>query len=83
MTKAALVEGISTKTGLSKADAAKAVEAFGTTIRELAAAGKRTTLPGFGTFKNKHRAERPGFNPRTREPIRIAVRDELTFKEAR
>ena len=43
---------------------------------------EKFTVPGFGTFKIKHRAERDGFNPKTREKIKIKASKSIGFKLA-
>lgn len=43
-------------------------------------AGRKVTLPGFGTFATRHAKARTGLNPKTREPIEIAARTVPTFK---
>lgn len=43
-------------------------------------AGRKVTLPGFGTFATRRAKARTGLNPKTREPIQIAARTVPTFK---
>ncbi len=43
-------------------------------------AGKKVTLPGFGTFKTVHRKERIGVNPKTREKMTIPAKSYAVFK---
>ncbi len=43
-------------------------------------AGRKVSLPGFGTFATRHAKARTGLNPKTREPIQIAARTVPTFK---
>lgn len=66
---------------LSTAEGARrAVETVVAAIATVAAQGEPVTIRGFGTFKEKHRNQRTGRNPRTGEPITIAARKQLTFK---
>ncbi len=71
MTKAEFVSSIATKTGLTKAAAAEAVDAFIGTVAEVLKAGDKITLPGFGTFSVSARAARTGRNPQTGAEIKI------------
>lgn len=73
MTKAEFVASVATKTGLSKAAAAEAVDAFTATVAELLKAGDKISFPGFGTFSVSERAARTGRNPQTGAAIKIAA----------
>nr|WP_255569712.1 HU family DNA-binding protein [Geobacter sp. SVR] len=73
MTKAEFVAAVATKTGLTKAAAAEAVDAFTGTVAELLKAGDKVTFPGFGTFSVSERAARTGRNPQTGAEIKIAA----------
>lgn len=84
MNKSDLVLALSDRTGLSRADATKAVEALfdaenGLIARALLA-GEKVQLTGFGTFEAKKRGPRTGRNPRTGEEIRIASTVSPTFR---
>ena len=80
MNKAELVSAVAEKTGMSKKDSEKAVNAAFDTITEALAAGDKVQLVGFGSFETKHRAERTGRNPKTKESITIAASKVPTFK---
>jgi DNA-binding protein HU-beta len=71
MTKNELVEKVASGTGLSKADAARAITATLNTITSALKKGQSVTLVGFGTFKVSKRKARKGRNPRTGEVINI------------
>lgn len=43
---------------------------------------ERFSYPGFGTFTVKHRKEREGRNPRTKEKIKIPASYTVSFKPA-
>ena len=43
-------------------------------------AGRKVTIPGFGTFSTKHRPARTGRNPSTGEQIQIAAKNYVQFK---
>jgi DNA-binding protein HU-beta len=71
MTKDELIEKVASGTGLSKADAARAITATLNTITSALKKGQSVTLVGFGTFKVSKRKARKGRNPRTGEVINI------------
>ena len=64
MTKQEFVDAVAGKTGLSKRDAAAAVDAFLGTVEDALKAGDNVTFTGFGKFHVTHRAARMGVNPR-------------------
>ena len=71
MNKSELIDAIVAKSGASKAEAGKIVEAFIATVVETVAKGDEVRLIGFGTFGVSERAERTGRNPRSGESIKI------------
>ena len=71
MNKHALIDVLAAKTELTKADAAKAMDALIETVVETVAAGDPVVLVGLGTFKPAHRPQREGRNPATGEPLTI------------
>ncbi len=71
MNKSELIDAVAKESGLTKADAAKAVDAFTSVVKTALKADDTITLVGFGTFKVAERAERQGLNPKTREAITI------------
>jgi DNA-binding protein HU-beta len=74
---AAVVAG---KSGLSKADAAKAVEAVLDGIVESLQGGTEVRLVGFGTFSVSRRNASQGRNPRTGQAITIPAANVPKFK---
>ena len=84
MNKSELVDALADRTEMTKADAARAVEAlFSTEDGILAQAldnGDRVQITGFGTFEAKHRKARTGRNPRTGETIQIAASKTPSFR---
>jgi len=80
MSKQELVEKIAAAAGLTKADAARAVDAYAAAITEALKKGKKVSLVGFGTYATSKRAAREGRNPRTGETVKIAARTAVTFK---
>ena len=67
MNKTEFINAVSEKSGLSKTDSKKAVEAFFETIAEELKAGGKVALLGFGSFSVIEKAARQGINPRTKE----------------
>ena len=64
MTKQEFVDKIADKSGLSRRDAGKAVDAFLETITDTLKGGGDVSFTGFGKFSTSHRAARQGVNPR-------------------
>jgi len=80
MNKGGLVAEVAKRTGLSKADSGRVVDAAIDTIRETVVRGERVTLADFGTFERKHRNERVARNPRKPDvPIVVPARDLPAF----
>ena len=73
MTKSQLVDSVQTRTGLTRNQAADAVEAVLQTVEEVLARGGEVALTGFGKFSVAERDARPGKHPRTGEPMQIAA----------
>ena len=73
MTKADFVAAVAEKSGLTKADAEKAVNAFTGAVTELLKNGDKLVLPGFGSFSVAARAARIGRNPQTGAELKIAA----------
>lgn len=71
MNKTELIEHISAKADLSKADATRALDAFIDAVKTTLKDDDAVTLVGFGTFSVSERAARVGRNPRTGEAIDI------------
>jgi len=73
MTKADFVAAVAAKSGLTKADAENAVNAFTGAVTELLKNGDKLVLPGFGSFSVAARAARIGRNPQTGKELKIAA----------
>ena len=71
MNKAELIATVAEKTGLSKKDSEKAVNATFDTITANLEVGEKVQLVGFGGFETKAREARMGRNPKTKEPLEI------------
>jgi DNA-binding protein HU-beta len=75
-----LVAAVAESSGLSRADAEKAVEAMLTSITDSLKSGQEVRLVGFGTFAVSKRAASEGRNPRTGEKIAIPASNQPKFK---
>jgi DNA-binding protein HU-beta len=75
-----LVATVADETGLSRKDAAKAVDGVFDAITSALKSGDEVRLVGFGTFTVAERAASEGRNPRTGEPIQIAASRVPKFK---
>jgi orotate phosphoribosyltransferase len=64
VTKQEFVDRVATKSGLSKRDASKAVDAFLDSVTEALTRGDSVAFTGFGKFSTAQRAARQGVNPR-------------------
>ena len=80
MNKTELVAAVAEKTGMSKKDSEKAVNAAFDSITESLAAGEKVQLVGFGAFEVKERNARVGRNPKTKETIEIPASRVASFK---
>lgn len=80
MNKAELTASIAEKSGLSKKDAEKALNAFIDSITDALKANDKVSLVGFGTFEVRERAAREGRNPQTGATVKIAACKVPAFK---
>lgn len=80
MNKTELINAVAEKAGLSKKAAEAAVNATLSAITEGLKTDEKVQLVGFGSFEVKHRAERTGLNPRTKETVTIPASKVPSFK---
>ena len=80
MTKAELVQFIAESADLTKADAARALDAMVEGVTKGLKENGKVTLVGFGTFTAKEREAHMGRNPQTGEAVEIAARVVPGFK---
>jgi len=80
MNKGDLIDAVADNSGLSKADATRAVDGVLDTITAALKRGDQVSLVGFGTFSGKARSPRIGRNPRTGESINIPASNAPGFK---
>ena len=80
MNKSDLVSAIADNSGLSKADAARALEATTSAISGALSSGGSVAISGFGSFLVRSRAARSGRNPQTGATIQISASKVPAFK---
>lgn len=80
MNKADLVASVADKTGMSKKDTEKIINAVVESVESALARGDKVSLVGFGTFEVRERAARMGRNPQTGQEIRIPATRVPVFK---
>ena len=80
MNKQDLIAAVADSSGLTKADASKAVEAVFDAITASLKKGGEVRLVGFGTFSVSQRKASTGRNPRTGETMTIAASNQPKFK---
>ena len=79
MNKSDLVDSVASDADISKASAARAVDAVLGGIGDALGTGDSVSLVGFGTFSVRHRAAREGRNPQTGEAIQIKASNQPKF----
>jgi DNA-binding protein HU-beta len=79
MNKQDLISKIAQDTGITKTNAAAAVESFIEGITKSLKKGQPITFVGFGTFKTAQRKARTARNPQTGASIKIPKRRVVRF----
>ena len=80
MNKTELIAAVAAKSGLTKKDAERVVNATFETVTETLKKGDKVQISGFGVFEAKAREARVGRNPRTKEEIKIPASKLPVFK---
>ena len=80
MNKATLIDKIAKDAGITKNDAATAVESLVAGVTSALKKNQRVTLVGFGTWSVIKRQARTGRNPQTGETIKIKAKKTVRFK---
>ena len=80
MNKTELIDQVAESADLSKADAARAVDAVISSVTKALKKGDSVTVVGFGTVQVRERAARTGRNPKTGDTINIAASKNPAFK---
>lgn len=80
MNKGEFIGAVADASGLTKADAERAVEGMFNVVKKTLKSGESISLVGFGTFEVRQRAARTGRNPRTGETLKIKASKVPAFK---
>ena len=80
MNKSNLITAVTEAAGITRSEAASAVDATFEVIADALKGGVDVRLTGFGSFSVADRAAREGRNPRTGEPAEIAAFRQVRFK---
>jgi DNA-binding protein HU-beta len=80
MNKEELISAMAKESGLTKAEARKALDAFMNSVKKTVAKNDKVTLVGFGSFEVVQRKAREGRDPRTGKPIKIPAKKVVKFK---
>ena len=80
MNKSDLIDAVAGDADVSKAEAARVVDAVIDSITRALKKGDTVTLVGFGTFSVRKRGARTGRNPRTGDTIKIKASKNPAFK---
>ena len=80
MNKSELISAVAEKSGFTKKDSEKAVNAVFDTISDALSKGGKVQVIGFGTFYVRPREAREGRNPATGETITIPALNVPAFK---
>ena len=80
MNKNDLISSVAESSGLTKADAGRAVDGVFDSIASALASGDDVRIVGFGSFSVANRAASTGRNPRTGEVIQIPASKQPKFK---
>ena len=80
MNKNDLISSVAESSGLTKADAGRAVDGVFGSIASALSSGDDVRIVGFGSFSVANRAASTGRNPRTGEEIQIPASKQPKFK---
>ena len=83
MNKTELIAAVAEKTGMTKKDAERVINATLETVTASMVAGDKVQISGFGIFEVKAREARVGRNPRTKESIQIPATRLPAFKASK
>jgi DNA-binding protein HU-beta len=80
MNKAALVDYVANKTGMTKKDASGAIDAVVGAVVDTVSKGKSVTLTNFGTFVSVQRKATVKRNPKTGEKVNVKAKNVPKFR---
>ena len=83
MNKTELIAAVAEKTGMTKKDAERVINATFETVAASLIKGDKVQVSGFGIFEVKAREARVGRNPRTKESIQIPATRLPAFKASK
>ena len=83
MNKTELIAAVAEKTGMTKKDAERVINATIETVEASLVKGEKVSISGFGIFEVKAREARVGRNPRTKETIQIPATRLPAFKASK
>jgi integration host factor subunit alpha len=80
LTKAQIIDEISTRNGFTKKKSIETVEILLEIIKSTLASGEDVLISGFGKFCVKEKSERKGRNPATGGDMMLAPRRVVSYK---
>jgi integration host factor subunit alpha len=80
LTKAHIIESVSSQIGLTKKQSIETVETLLEIIKSTLESGEDVLVSGFGKFCVKAKKERRGRNPATGDDLMLTPRKIVTFK---
>ena len=83
MNKTELIAACAERTGMSKKDSERALNAMIDSITAALVKGEKVQISGFGIFETKDREARIGRNPHTKETIEIPATRVPGFKASK
>lgn len=83
MNKTELIAAVAEKSGMTRKDTERMVNAMIDTVSAAIASHEKVQISGFGTFAAKYRQERVGRNPRTKEPTQVPAAWVPTFSASK
>ena len=79
MTKAELINGITVRTGCTKVQAGRFIDAFTETVTAALETGDKVHIASIGNFERVRGKAKTGRNPKTGEPVPIAPANRIKF----
>ena len=83
MNKTELIAAAAERSGISKKDAERVLNAAIDSITASLASGEKVQISGFGIFETKDREARVGRNPHTKQAIEIPATRVPSFKASK
>ena len=80
MQKRQFIDRVAAKTGLTKKDNARVMDAVFETLGEILVQGDRLVVSGFGAFNTVHRAGRRARNPQTGSSVAVPPGKTAVFR---